>query len=354
MDRFGWRVAVALLFGTVGYLTPVSGQIVQEQTVQASAVVLNEVLVGPLSKIPHAMLNDAHGVAIIPNVIKGGFIVGARHGRGLLFVREKNGVWHAPVFITLTGGNLGWQAGVQSSDIVLVFKSERSVQNILSGKLTLGADVAAAAGPVGRQGAVATDGQLQAEIYSYSRSRGLFAGVSIDGSVVRVDQLATGDYYRAAVPGGPVVVPDLAQQLTFAVATLAGGPTTVPPVDGSLATPNPALGDPGALAQRMGTQEPDVLRNQLEQLAPQLDVLLDPQWRSYLALPPNLFVGGPHPTPEELNAVVLRFQAVASDPRYQDLSTQPAFQSVFGLLKHYQVALTAEASTLNLPPPPAG
>ncbi|MFG0289734.1 MAG: lipid-binding SYLF domain-containing protein [Rhodopirellula sp. JB044] len=353
MDRAGFCL---ILFAFAFAVTPTLGsaQVVQEQTVQAASVVLNEVLVGPLSKVPHAMLNDAHGVAIIPNVIKGGFIVGARHGRGLLFVREKDGVWHAPVFITLTGGNLGWQAGVQSSDIVLVFKTERSVQNILAGKMTLGADVAAAAGPVGRQGAVATDAMLKAEIYSYSRSRGLFAGVSIDGSVLSVDQLATGDYYRPAVPGGPVVVPELAQQLTFAVASLATPPTTVPPVDNANAVPStPYASNSGALAQRYGAQETDVLRSQLEQLAPQLDVLLDAQWRSYLALPPSLFVGGPHPSAEELQEVVLRFQTVASDVRYRELSSQPAFQSVFGLLKHYQVALTAEASTLNLPPPPA-
>ncbi|WP_246146785.1 lipid-binding SYLF domain-containing protein [Rubripirellula lacrimiformis] len=330
----------------------VSGQTPQDQTVLASAAVLNEVLVGPLSKIPHAMLNDAYGVAIIPNVIKGGFIVGARHGRGLLFVRQDGGVWHAPVFITLTGGNIGWQVGVQSSDIVLVFKTERSIQNILTGKLTLGADAAAAAGPVGRQGSVATDGQLQAEIYSYSRSRGLFAGVSIDGSVVRVDSLSTGAYYRSPAPGQPVIVPEPAQQLTMAVASLAGAPVTVPtnvPSGGA-----PVIADTGALAQRMGAQESDMLRNQLEQLSQQLDKLLDPQWRTYLALPPSVFVGGSHPTPAEMQAVVQRYQAIAVDPRYQDLAAQPAFQSLFSLLKHYQLALTNEAATLNLPPPPAG
>ncbi|MCM2374881.1 lipid-binding SYLF domain-containing protein [Aporhodopirellula aestuarii] len=342
MRRFVLSGAAGILVWSLGLSAQVSAQLVQEQTVQAAAVVLNEVLVGPLSKIPHAMLSDAHGVAIIPNVIKGGFIVGARHGRGLLFVRRADGVWHAPVFVNLTGGNLGWQAGVQSSDIVLVFKTERSVQNILAAKLTLGADVAAAAGPVGRQGAVATDAHLQAEIYSYSRSRGLFAGVSIDGSVLRVDQLATGEYYRPAVPGGAVIVPELAQQLTYAVASLAGAPVDVIPTT-----------DTGALAQRMGTQRTDVLRNQLEQLVPQLDALLNEQWRSYLALPPSLFVGGPHPSPEELGETIAHYQSVASDARYQDLSSQPAFQSVFGLLKQYQAALSADASTLNLPPPPA-
>ncbi|QDS95304.1 hypothetical protein FF011L_40970 [Roseimaritima multifibrata] len=336
-------ISCGLLIVSLGFPSHARAQQLQEETIQASAVVLNEAMKGPLSKIPQSMLHDAYGVAIIPNVIKGGFIVGARFGRGVLFVRENGGAWHAPVFITLTGGNIGWQAGLQSSDIVLVFKTERSVQNILTGKLTLGADASAAAGPVGLQGGVATDGQLKAEIYSYSRSRGLFAGVSIDGSVVRVDSLATGDYYRSPGPGLPVVVPESAQQLTYAIATLAGIPA------GGAAP----IGEPGALAQRMGAQETDVLRNQLEPLAAQLDALLDPQWRSFLALPPSLFVGTSHPKPEELQATVLRFQTVAADPRYKALASQPAFQSVFSLLKQYQLALTSEASTLNLPPPPA-
>jgi lipid-binding SYLF domain-containing protein len=176
----------------------------QEQTIQAAAAVLNETMSTPGNRIPQAMLADAHGVAIIPNVIKGGFVVGARHGRGVLFIREADGVWHAPVFITLTGGNIGWQAGLQSSDIILVFKTQQSIQGILSGKLTLGADAAAAAGPVGRQTAMATDGKLSAEIYTYSRSRGLFAGVSIDGSVLRIDQLATGAYYQSSAVGPAV------------------------------------------------------------------------------------------------------------------------------------------------------
>ncbi len=188
--------------------------VLEEETVQAAAVVLNETMATPGHQIPQAMLADAYGVAIIPNVIKGSFVVGARHGRGVLFIREANGIWRAPVFISLTGGNIGWQVGLQSSDIILVFKTPRSVEGILSGMLTLGADAAVAAGPVGRQTAAATDGRLQAEIYAYSRSRGLFAGVSIDGSVVRMDQFATGTYYGSPAPGQPVIVPQSAQQLT--------------------------------------------------------------------------------------------------------------------------------------------
>ena len=100
-------------------------QSVEEQTVRSASLVFNEVLSAPLGRIPASMLADCYGVAIVP------FIVGARHGKGLLFIRDATGVWHAPVFISLTGGNIGWQAGIQSSDIVLIFKTERSVASRL-------------------------------------------------------------------------------------------------------------------------------------------------------------------------------------------------------------------------------
>lgn len=319
---------------------PASAQLAEEQTIQASAAVLNETMSTTLSKIPAQMLQDCHGVAIVPNVIKGSFIVGARHGKGLLFIRDPDGTWHAPVFITLTGGNVGWQVGVQASDIILVFKTARSVQGILSGKLTLGGDASAAAGPVGRQAAVATDGQLQAEIYTYSRSRGLFAGVSIDGTVLRVDQVATGTYYQSPAPGQPVVIPASAAQLTQTVARYAGQQVQVTP-------PEPQ----SKFAEQYRSNRPAVLQDQLLQIAPELFKLLDPQWTAHLALPlsanPNQA-----PDPNALATAVERYDQVANDPQYASLSSRPEFQSVYSLLKHYQHALTPNAQTIQLPPPP--
>lgn len=150
----------------------------------------------PENAIPPALLERAHGVAVIPAVIKVGFVVGARRGRGVLVVRHEDGSWSNPAFITLTGGSLGWQIGGQSTDVILVFKSSRSVEGITSGKFTLGVDAAAAAGPVGRQTAAATDITFGAEVYSYSRSRGLFLGVSLDGAAIQVDNAAARDFYR--------------------------------------------------------------------------------------------------------------------------------------------------------------
>jgi lipid-binding SYLF domain-containing protein len=342
MPRLAQAVAFVALFTLLFSPRSACGQYLEEETVRAAAGVLSETMASPLNGVPQSMLANAYGVAIIPNVIKGSFIVGARHGRGVLLVREPEGEWHAPVFVTLTGGNVGWQVGVQSSDIVLVFKTLRSVQGILAGKLTIGADAAAAAGPVGRQGAVATDGRLQAEIYSYSRSRGLFAGVSIDGSVLQIDKLSTGQYYRSPGPGQPVVVPPSAQQLTQAIVNYSGG-----------SAPTGAPNQSPMLAQQYGISESEVLRSQIVQLAPQLFELLDPQWTSYLALPSSLLIDGAQTSQQDLQATLAHYNTVATDARFQQLAARPEFQSIHGLLKHYQQSLSGISAAVQLPPPPS-
>jgi len=151
----------------------------------------------PEKTIPPALLSNAGGIAIIPRVIKAGFIIGGRYGTGVLLVRDKEGRWSDPTFISLTGGSIGWQIGVESIDIILVFKSMRSIENIVKGKFTLGADASVAAGPVGRQAEAATDVQLKSEIYSYSRSKGLFAGLTLEGAALQIDNDANEVFYGA-------------------------------------------------------------------------------------------------------------------------------------------------------------
>ena len=218
-----YPAAALLLAAWMAWPTAVTAQEPkEEQTVEAAKAVLSELVSVPLRGIPRSMLADAQGIAIIPNVIKGSFVVGARHGRGVLVVRREDGAWQLPVFISLTGGNVGWQIGLQATDLILVFKTRQSVQGILSGKLTIGADAAAAAGPVGRQAAAATDGRLKAEILSYSRSRGLFAGVSVDGSVLQVDPNANAIYYGTANPAESQNVPESAVKLLNEIAAYCG------------------------------------------------------------------------------------------------------------------------------------
>lgn len=146
--------------------------------------------------IPDRLLERAYGIAVIPDVTKIAFFAGGRHGNGALVVRDSEGHFGSPVFISLTGGSFGWQWGVQSTDVVLVFTTPRGVEGIAGGKVTLGADASVAAGPVGRQASAATDPTFKAEVYSYSRTRGVFAGIALDGTVLSIDEDANEAFYR--------------------------------------------------------------------------------------------------------------------------------------------------------------
>jgi lipid-binding SYLF domain-containing protein len=166
------------------------------QTVIAARQVLDQFFNLQIEAIPPAMLQSSSGVAIFPNMVKGGFILGVNYGKGVLHVRNADQSWSPPVMVTMGGGSVGFQAGIQAADIVLVFKTPQSLTNILSGqKITLGADASLAVGSVGRQANAATDARLGAEIYSYARSRGLFLGVSLGGADLSVDHNADGALY---------------------------------------------------------------------------------------------------------------------------------------------------------------
>ena len=183
---------------------PVSGIAAtkQDNKVNAATDVLQKFSEIPETNIPPQLMRQAFGVAVLPNVIKAGLSVGGRYGRGLLTIRDAQGNWSNPTFISLAGGSFGLQAGIQSTDIILVFKSRRSIDNITGGKLTLGADASVAAGPVGRHGSAATDLRFQAEVYSYSRSRGLFAGVALEGAALTIQNKWNSEFY------GKYVTPD--------------------------------------------------------------------------------------------------------------------------------------------------
>ena len=167
----------------------------EEKRVGDAADVIEQLLRIPERSIPPQLLSRAYAVAVIPNVVKAAFGLGARRGKGVLLVRQGNNSWSNPAFVTLTGGSVGWQIGAQSTDVILVFKTRKGVEGIENGRLTLGADAAVAAGPVGRQTGIATDIEFKAEVFSYSRSRGLFAGVALEGAGVTMDRKANAAFY---------------------------------------------------------------------------------------------------------------------------------------------------------------
>lgn len=206
--------------------------------------------------IPAALMRDAAGVAVIPHVVKAGFVVDGRFGRGVVLAHRPDGSWADPLFLTLAGGGVGWQAGVEATDVVLVFKSRESLDRLLKGKdkLTLGGDVGVAAGPLGRQAEAATDPMLKAEIYSYSRSRGLFAGAALEGSALLIDRRADDAFYGPR--DGPGGAPALAEKDFVAMQRLKdrltglAGPALPPGAPPVILIPEPSPAPPVPLPPR--------------------------------------------------------------------------------------------------------
>jgi lipid-binding SYLF domain-containing protein len=170
----------------------------EDERARNAVRVLSEIQKIPEQGIPDKLLDEGRAVVVIPDTLKVGLVIGGRRGHGLMSVKSPDGSWSQPVFVKLTGGSIGFQAGVQSSDVVMVFRNDRNLENIVNGKITLGADAGVAAGPVGRNASASTDGQLKAEIWSWSRARGLFAGVALDGGVLQIDDDANLAVYGSA------------------------------------------------------------------------------------------------------------------------------------------------------------
>lgn len=328
----------------------------EEETIRASQDVLQQFLDLQIRQIPDSMLADAHGVAIFPSVIKLGFVIGGQRGHGVVVIRERDGSWRAPLFVTITGGSVGWQIGAQSTDFVLVFKSQKSVDGLLRGKFTLGADAAVAAGPVGRRAGAATDAELKAEIYTYSRSRGLFAGVSLEGSALQVDDASNAAYYGAGPAGSPPsAVPASAMQLVQLIAQLTTrgaaaappGQTAPPP---GLASPPTGFAPAATLAPGIPDRHLDDLQNRLAQAATKLSPLIDDQWRQYLALPAEIYQPGRKPTPEALQAALSRYRAISQNRQYHALTDRPEFHNTHQLLQALYEDMRAGTSPINPAP----
>lgn len=162
--------------------------------VQAAADVLNEIQSAPDSGMPQEILGRADCVAVVPSMLKGGFVVGAKYGRGLASCRTPKG-WSAPAFFTIKGGSFGFQIGGQAVDLVMLIMNNEGMQRLLSSQFALGADASVAAGPVGRHAEGNTDWKMRSQVLTYSRARGVFAGISLNGAVVKQDKDSTRDFY---------------------------------------------------------------------------------------------------------------------------------------------------------------
>jgi lipid-binding SYLF domain-containing protein len=174
--------------------------------VKEAATVLDEIMAAADQAVPRAVFEKAEGIAVFPSLIKAGLGIGGQRGRGIISVRDrKTGGWSAPAFLTITGGSIGAQFGVQAIDLVLVVNNQRGLEQLVKNQFKIGADAGVAAGPVGREASASTDIQMRAQILSYSRSRGLFAGVTLNGSTIRQDRDANERYYGVGYRTGQIV-----------------------------------------------------------------------------------------------------------------------------------------------------
>lgn len=291
----------------------------ENDTVVDATDVLNEIMKIPANSIPERLFTEAFGLVVVPGMLKLGFIGSFQHGKGVLIVRDTTtGQWRPPVFVTLTGAGAGFQAGVQSMDIILVLRTQKSVNAIINEdrRLTLGVDAAASAGPVGRQASLATDIQMKSEILSYSRTRGLFAGAAIDGTVVDIDVTAGQAYYATATSNESI--PATAKRLLETIQQYSGNSTGL-----------------------------ETVRQSLANAATQLQPLLDDQWKTFLALPTEIYTpSGSLPSLAAIQAAQANFTKVANDPQYHNLTVRQEFVAVRTLVNQYAILLeqTAKAA----------
>jgi len=176
-----------------------------EKRLDAAARVLTEIMGAPDKGIPQDLLGKAACVVVVPGVKKGAFIVGAKYGRGFITCRKPGGGWSAPAGVTVAGGSVGFQIGGSETDVVMLVMNEGAIDKLLSSKFTIGADASATAGPVGRTASAATDVQMHAQLLTYSRARGLFAGVSLEGATLKPDDDANKDLYGKSMSNRDIV-----------------------------------------------------------------------------------------------------------------------------------------------------
>ncbi|HTZ72293.1 MAG TPA: lipid-binding SYLF domain-containing protein [Candidatus Aquilonibacter sp.] len=222
------RVSILVIVALVATLTATASDRDDDiDRIHHADQVFNEIMNAPDQGIPGNLLDKADCIAIIPGDVKFAFIFGGNYGRGIATCRTSSGKWTAPLFIAISGGSVGYQIGGSSTDLVLLFMNEHALHSLLSDRFKLGADASVAAGPVGRTAAADTDLKLNAEILSYSRAKGIFAGVSLSGAVVRTDKSADDAMYgssvtRDALIHGEVPAPEAAASLLHTIHQFAG------------------------------------------------------------------------------------------------------------------------------------
>ena len=231
--------------------------------VESAATVLDEIMAAPDKGIPERIIDSAKCIAVVPSMLKGGFVLGAAYGKGVASCRTEKG-WTPPAFFVLEGGSFGLQIGGQAVDVVMLIMNDHGMKNLLNSKFKLGADASVAAGPVGRQAEGSTDITMRAEILTYSRARGIFAGLTLNGASVRQDRDSTRDFYGRMIPfrtllNGGTSSPQDAQPWITALNRYAGGSNVMTsPANASASAPAQPQTDSNPPSRRTAPAESDI------------------------------------------------------------------------------------------------
>lgn len=201
--NFSTVKAAVILSAGLFLSASVSAQDKEQKKIEAATTVLSD-FSKMKESIPSELLAVTQGIIVVPKLINAGFVVGGKRGKGLAMVKKADGTWSNPVFVTITGGSVGAQIGVQAVDLILIFKNSKSLTEIKNSSFTLGGDLSVAAGPVGRSSTASTDYKLEAEVYSYSRSKGLFAGITLNGASLAVDSQANANFYGKTISANTI------------------------------------------------------------------------------------------------------------------------------------------------------
>lgn len=346
MKQFLFSFFLGLLL--LAFTLPAQAQLIrrdanrEETTLNDAYRCLKEIMEIPVNSIPETLFEKAEGVAIFPGLVKGSFVIGGQHGYGILIVKNSEGKWEAPRFLSMSGGSIGFQAGIQAADVILMFCTQRSVKAALDGDFTIGADASVAAGPVGRQALASTNYEFNSELYSYSRSRGLFLGVAVDGCVLRIDEKANRNYYANGVPDPARKVVELTASYVKDGGLSDGanmGSSPVAPAPETLEVPNSVASQSPAPvpAQPADVQMTDreAARVLLVPAHENLMKILDPEWQKWLALPPEALTPGSTEVTPNLQTLYDRLEKVSADPKYAELTARPEFDRVRTLMKLY-------------------
>jgi lipid-binding SYLF domain-containing protein len=215
---------LAITLAITAIVVPLSAQRTPEDEIKRindASTVLDEIMAAADKAVPRNVLEKAEGIAVFPSLLKGGIGIGGQRGHGVLSARDKKtGSWSNPAFLTVTGGSIGAQFGLQAIDLILVINNQRGLEQLVKNQFKIGADAGVAAGPVGRDASASTDLQMRAQILSYSRTRGLFAGVTLNGSTIRQDRDANERFYGVGYRTGQIVFDGMGTATDTAVANV--------------------------------------------------------------------------------------------------------------------------------------